>query len=161
MTRKVFFSFHYERDAWRAGVVRNSGITQDVAGFIDSSDWEKIKGRGDDAIKKWILDQLDGTSVTVVLIGAETNTRQWVQHELNQSWVKGNGILGIFIHQIKDQNSQTDTKGSTSFGSIFKMNPDDGKQFFHERFLTYDWVDNDGYHKLDKWIETAASNAGK
>ena len=26
MARKVFFSFHYERDAWRVAQVRNSNI---------------------------------------------------------------------------------------------------------------------------------------
>ena len=31
MARKVFFSFHYERDIWRTNVVRNSGI---VAGMV-------------------------------------------------------------------------------------------------------------------------------
>ena len=39
MTRKVFFSFHYERDVWRAGIVRNSDITKksvEAAGFIDA-----------------------------------------------------------------------------------------------------------------------------
>ena len=161
MTRKVFFSFHYERDAWRAGVVRNSGITQDLAGFIDSSDWERIKSRGDDAIKTWIKDQLVGTSVTVVLIGAETSTRRWVGYELNQSWARGNGILGIHIHQIRDQNKQKDTAGDTKFGPKFKMNPDDGKQYFFQRFNAYDWVTNDGYHNFDVWVETAARQVGR
>jgi len=161
MTRRVFFSFHYERDAWRAGVVRNSGITQNVAGFIDSADWEQIKSRGDGAIKQWIEDQLDGTSVTVVLIGAETNSRRWVKYELNRSWVTGNGILGIYIHNIKDQYSQTDIKGKIAFGPKFKMNPDDGKQYFYERFNTYDWVAGNGYENFDSWIEYAAKQVGR
>jgi len=161
VTRKVFFSFHYERDSWRAGIVRNSGITKNVAGFIDSADWEKIQSRGDEAIKTWIKDQLDGTSVTVVLIGAETNSRRWVKYELNQSWVRGNGILGIYIHQIKDQNSHTDIKGTTKFGSEFRMKTDDGKQFFFERFNAYNWITDDGYHNFDKWVEVAAEEVGK
>jgi len=161
VTRKVFFSFHYERDAWRAGVVRNSGITQDVAGFIDSADWEKIKSRGDNAIKTWIKEQLVGTSVTVVLIGAETNTRRWVRYELNRSWVRGNGILGIYIHQIRDQNKQKDNPGSTRFGPRFKMTVDDGKQFFFQRFNVYDWIGNNGYQDFDKWIESSAKQAGR
>jgi len=28
MARKVFFSFHYERDIWRASIVRNSWVTK-------------------------------------------------------------------------------------------------------------------------------------
>ena len=45
MARRVFFSFHYERDIWRANVVRNSWVTQDreAAGFWDASLWEEAK----------------------------------------------------------------------------------------------------------------------
>lgn len=160
MARRVFFSFHYERDAWRASIVRNSGITKDVAGFSDAVDWEKIASRGDVAIKKWIDDQLVGTSVTVVLIGAETASRPYVKYELRRSWEVNNGILGIYIHQIKDSHQQTDVKGGVNFGLNFTVNGSNGKSF-SERFPIYDWINDDGYHNFDKWIETAASKAGR
>jgi len=160
MTRKVFFSFHFERDAWRAGQVRNSGVTQDEAGFLDAASWEEVKKKGSDAVIKWIKDQLLGTSVTVVLIGAQTSNRTYVKYELEQSWKRGNGILGVYIHQLKNAQGQTDTKGSNQFGEIFASYGDDKKYFF-QRFHSYDWVDNDGYTNFDNWIETAASNAGK
>ena len=70
MARRVFFSFHYERDVWRANVVRNSWVTKGnyiEAGFIDAADFEEIKKQGDEAIKRWINSQLDGISVTVVI----------------------------------------------------------------------------------------------
>lgn len=83
MARKTFFSFHYERDAWRAANVRNSGVLakDDEYGFIDAADWEKIERDGDAAIKRWIQEQLKNTTATVVLIGAETATREWVLYE--------------------------------------------------------------------------------
>src|SRR5438309_1609781 len=73
VARRVFFSFHYQRDIVRASQVRNSWVTQDrqTAGFLDAAAWEKVKRGGDAAIEAWIEDQLNGTSVTVVLIGAE------------------------------------------------------------------------------------------
>lgn len=160
MARKVFFSFHYERDVWRASQVRNSGVTRDDAGFSDAASWEEVKKKGSDGIKKWIDDQLTGTSVTIVLIGAETSSRDYVKYELEQSWKKGNGIFGIYIHQIKNADGSTDTKGNNSFGDIF-TSPDDNKKYFFERFPTYDWVDDGGYNNIDKWIEKAASAAGK
>lgn len=80
MARRVFFSFHFERDAWRASQVRNSGVTKNDAGFIDSVDWEEVKKKGDKAIKAWIDEQLKGTSVTVILIGNETSERKYVQY---------------------------------------------------------------------------------
>jgi len=44
MVRRVFFSFHYERDIWRANIVRNSWVTKpdrEAAGFVDATVWEK------------------------------------------------------------------------------------------------------------------------
>lgn len=160
MARRVFFSFHYERDVWRAGQVRNSWVTKDreAAGFWDAASWEEVRKKGEEEIKKWIRKQLDGTSVTVVLIGAETSSRDYVKYELEQSWKRGNGILGIYIHQMKDKDGKTDTKGNNSFGSIF-TSPDDDKKYFFERFSTFDWIDNDGYNKLGGWIEAAAKKA--
>jgi len=159
MTRNVFFSFHYERDAWRASIVRNSGVTKDIAGFSDAANWETIARGGDAAIKKWIDNQLVGTSVTVVLIGAETNTRPYVKYELKQSWIRNNGILGIYIHQIKDSNQRTDIKGKINFGIKFKDS--NGSKWFAQRFPIYDWVDKKGYDNFDRWIEYAAKQAGK
>jgi len=40
-----------------------------------------LKGKGKEAVKEWIRDQLMGISVTVVLIGAETNERDYVKYE--------------------------------------------------------------------------------
>ena len=49
MARRVFFSFHYQRDLWRVNVVRNSAMVDGVsaAGFHDQSLWEETKKRGD------------------------------------------------------------------------------------------------------------------
>jgi hypothetical protein len=113
MARKVFFSFHYERDIWRTNVVRNSGIVEGTAaaGFHDASLWEEAKKKGDADVKKLIDKGLLGTSVTVVLIGAETSKRKFVDYEIEQSIARGNGLLGIFISLIKDQNGNTDSQG--------------------------------------------------
>ena len=163
MARRVFFSFYYERDIWRASQVRNSWVTKpdrEAAGFWDAASWEEVKQKGDVVIKKWIDDQLTGTAVTVVLIGAETSSRDYVKYELEQSWKKGNGILGIYIHQMKDKDGKTDTKGDNSFGPIF-TNPDDNKKYFFERFSTYDWVDDDGYNNFGDWVKKAPKDAGR
>ncbi len=84
MARRVFFSFEYEHDVSRAMVVRNSWVTQgkEAAGFVDAADFEKIKRGGDAAIKKWIREQLHGTSVTVVLVGSHTCASRYVQYEI-------------------------------------------------------------------------------
>ena len=70
MARRVFFSFKY-KDVSRAMVVRNSWVVQgrEAVGFVDAAAFENLKRQGDAAIKRWIDGQLNGTSVTVVLVG--------------------------------------------------------------------------------------------
>lgn len=163
MARHVFFSFHYKNDVWRANVVRNSWVTKDdkiAAGFIDAADFEKIEKDGDAAIKNWIDEQLKGTSVTVVLIGTDTNTREYVKYELKKSYEKDNGMLGIYVHKIKDKDGNTSTKGSNHFGEIGK-DGNGNAVYFSSEYTTYDWSDDDGYNNMGKWIEAAAKKAGK
>jgi len=146
MARRVFFSFEYS-DVSRAMVVRNSWVTQgrEAAGFIDAADFEKLERQGDAAIKIWIDKQLDGTSVTVVLVGAKTCDSKYVKYEIDKSIEKGNGLLGIDISKIADlQGNTTERCGQIPEGYDF-----------------YLWNKDDGYHKMGDWIEKAAKNAGR
>lgn len=163
MARRAFFSFHYENDVWRANIVRNSWVTKEdreAAGFVDAADFEEVKKGGDAAIKKWIDNQLLSTSVTVVLIGSDTSNRPYVQYELQKSYARGNGMLGIYIHKVKDRNGNTSSKGDNMFGEIGK-DSSGNSVYFSSAYPCYDWVDNDGYTNLGKWIEDAAKKAGK
>jgi len=147
MARRVFFSFHYERDIWRASQVRNSWVTKpdrEAAGFWDAAAWEEVKRKGDEAIRAWIREQLKGTTVTVVLIGTETSEREYVQYEIDQSWNKGNGLIGVYIHNLKDKNGHTEPKGEDPFTALGYKN-----------IRTYDWVRDNGYENLGDWVEAA------
>ncbi|MGA2606503.1 MAG: TIR domain-containing protein [Terriglobia bacterium] len=145
MARKVFFSFHYERDIWRTNVVRNSGIVDGSAagGFYDASLWEEAKKKGDAEVTKLVDKGLVGTSVTVVLIGAETAQRKFVNYEISQSIARGNGLLGIYISGIKDQNGKTDIQGSPPQRLIAAGAP------------CYYW----DCSKFGDWVETAYKKA--
>jgi MTH538 TIR-like domain (DUF1863) len=146
MARKVFFSFKYA-DVSRAMIVRNSWVTQGkvAAGFIDKADFEAVKRKGDQAIKNWIDSQLEGTSVTVVLVGEKTCASRWVKYEINKSIERGNGLLGIDISKIKDfQGNMTERCGEIPKGYVF-----------------YFWNNDDGYKNMGEWIEKAAKDAGK
>ncbi len=136
MARKVFFSFHYERDVWRANIVRNSWVTKpdrEEAGFIDAAEFEKLKRQGEESVKRWINSQLEGTSVTVVLIGSETYKREWVRYEIIKSFDRGNGLLGIYIHKIKDKDGHTDYKGNNPFEYLALCIDEEGKGKYYER----------------------------
>ena len=91
-------------------VVRNRWVTQGgqiVSGVIDHADFEQVKRQGDAAIRRWIDKQLEGTSVTVVLIGADTLNRPYVQYEICESLKRGNSVIGVDINNIKDFNGRT------------------------------------------------------
>ena len=147
MARRVFFSFKYKHDVSRAMVVRNSWVTQgkESAGFIDSANFEKLKRKGDQAIKNWIDSQLKGTSVTVVLVGENTCSSRWVKYEIDKSIEIGNGLLGIDISKIEDLNGNTTDR----CGEIPK-----GYKF-------YLWKKHEGYKNMGHWIEQAAKDAGR
>ncbi len=163
MARRVFFSFHYERDIWRASQIRNSWVTKpnrESAGFWDSASWEAAKKIGEDAIERWINNQLHGTSVTVVLIGTETSERKYVKYEIKRSYEIGNGMLGIYIHNMKDQFGRTDVKGKNPFDNWY-LNRNGHIIYFSSLYHTYDWVYDRGYKNIGDWIEKAARDVGR
>ncbi|MEM1349210.1 MAG: TIR domain-containing protein, partial [Myxococcota bacterium] len=95
---------------------------------------------------RWIDSQLNGTSVTVVLVGALTCSSRWVKYEIAKSKEIGNGLLGIDISGVRDMNSRLTTSccGRIPAGYSF-----------------YNWVLDDGYNNLGSWIESAARAAGR
>ena len=123
--RKVFYSFHYANDAWRTSQVRNIRAIEGNKPVSDN-DWEQVKRGGDEAIKRWINEQMRGRSCAIVLIGSETAQRKWVQYEIDRAWKNGMGVVGIYIHGLKDQNELTSSKGVNPFelltvGGVEKM----------------------------------------
>lgn len=163
MARRVFFSFHYDKDNWRAGVVRNSWVTKpdrEAAGFWDATEWEEVKNHSDRAIKRWINKQMKGTSVTAVLIGAQTYDRRWVNYEIGHSHEMRNGILGVRIHNIKNKNGFTSMRGKNPLSKWY-VDTDRGRVFFTQMYSTYDWVRNNGNRNFARWVEKAARDAGR
>ena len=158
MARRVFFSFHYENDINRSMTVRNSWVTQgkEAAGFIDKAGFEQVKRQGETAVHKWIYEQLEGTSVTVVLIGSDTLNRPFVQYEICKSLQKGNAVIGVYINNIKDMRTQ---KYSTRCNShtIIGYYDDKSPAYFDDICDgIYDYTFQDGYKNLGTWIEKAA-----
>jgi hypothetical protein len=125
IARRVFFSFHYEPDNWRAGQVRDMGVIEGNTPVSDN-EWESTTSGGDRAIEKWISDQLAGKSCTIVLIGRDTAGRKWIKYEIEKSWNDVKGLLGIYIHNLKDKDEKQSAKGRNPFDD-FTMKRDDRK----------------------------------
>ena len=163
MARRVFFSFHYDNDIARSMTVRNSWVTQgkEAAGFVDKADFEQVKRQGDAAVRKWIDKQLEGTSVTVVLIGSETLNRPYVQYEICKSLQRGNAVIGVLIHNINDMR----TGLCSSCGNVHTIigHYKDGSSAYFDAVCDeiYDYSSQDGYQNMGNWIESAAKAHGK
>lgn len=157
MSKRVFFSFYYENDLSRALVVKNNWALKEneESGFINKAEFERIKRDGEDSIRRWIDKQLAGTSVTVVLIGSETLDSKYVQYEIEQSYERGNAIMALKIGKVKNLSQKTSI--SQSVVKIVGKRKN-GELLWFDEIIDgeYDYIKNDGYNNLEKWIENLA-----
>ena len=117
MAKSVFYSFHYDRDAWRVQQIIQMGALEGQP-ILNAQQWEEVKRKGDAAIKKWIADQMAYKSAVVVLIGAQTASRPWVLHEITHAWNNRKPLVGIRIHGLADRNGNTDSFGENPFSKL-------------------------------------------
>lgn len=154
MVHKCFYSFHYKPDNSRASQVRNIGAIEGNQPVSDN-DWEAVTKGGDEAIKKWIANQMKGKTCTIVLVGAETAKRKWINHEIIKSWDDGLGVVGIHIHGLKNFSGEISIKGSNPFDFIGVGNT--GKKL-SAIVKCYDPAGSTSKERYD-WIATHLANA--
>lgn len=160
MARKAFFSFHFANDHWRAGQVRNAGVVEGNAPVTDNK-WEEIKGGGDPAIQAWIDGQLAGRSCVVVLIGSSTAGRKWIKYEIEKGWNDGKGVVGVYVHGLKNSQGQISTMGQNPFDH-FTMKRDNARlstivKAYNPTGLTSTAVYDTIKSNLGTWVEEAIS----
>jgi hypothetical protein len=140
MARRVFYSFHYLPDSWRASQVRNIGVVEGNKPATDN-DWETVKKGGDAAIQK------------------DTAKRKWIDYEIHTSWNSNKGVVGIYIHNLKDWAQKQTTKGANPFVHITMKR--DGKSLssivkaydppYSDSAQAYKYISDN----LSTWIEEA------
>ena len=153
--RQVFYSFHYANDVFRVQQIRNMGVLEGNKP-VSANDWEQIKRTGKTAIEKWIDDNMKYRTCVIVLIGTDTASREWVQYEIKKAWADKKGLLGIYIHNIRDPRSGVCNKGNNPLAQ-FKL----GDRNFADIVPCYDPNPMDAYNdirnNIDSWIEKAIS----
>ncbi|WP_371367658.1 hypothetical protein SRRS_15140 [Sporomusa rhizae] len=159
--RQVFFSFEYNKDNWRAGQVRNMGKVDSSSTFSDN-DWEEVKEKSDSKIKEWIDSQLKMRSCLVVLIGATTSGRKWINYEIEKAYELNKGIVGIYIHKLENSEGKQTTKGSNPFYNIF-IGKDRERlskyvTCFDSSYNSSKYVYDDIKENLEQLIEDAITN---
>lgn len=155
--RHVFFSFHYDNDVFRVQQIRNIGALEGNKP-VSVNEWESVKRGGEASIKKWIDDNLRYKSCVVVLVGEETANRKWVQYEIEKAWGLGKGLVGVYIHNLKDPRTGKSSKGKNPFDQ-FEF--DDGTKL-SSVVKCYNPNPNDAYNEikdnLEDWIEEAIAS---
>lgn len=149
--RQVFYSFHYKSDSWRASQVRNIGVVEGNKPAPDN-EWETIT-KNEDAIKKWIKDQMKYRSCTVILVGRDTANRKWINYEIIESWKSGMGVVGIYIHGLKNQDGYISDKGNNPFNNITY-----GNKKLSEIVKCYNPTGNNSRERYE-WISKYISDA--
>lgn len=120
MARKVFYSFHFDNDNWRAGQIRNIGAVEGDRP-VNGNKWEDVKHKSDVTIKAWIDDNLWDKSCLIVLIGEKTSERKWVDYEIKRAWELGKAVCGIYIDRLKDINGNQSVKGKNPLKSYIPV----------------------------------------
>ena len=152
--RKVFYSFHYDPDNWRASQVRNIGRVEGNKPTADN-DWDKVRSRGESTIKNWIKEQMEQKKCTVVLVGSRTANRYWINYEIIESWKRGMGVVGIHIHGLQDQYGAISPLGENPFDCL-----DYGKYKFSQIVRCYN---PPGFYSHNKysWVAAHLSDAAE
>jgi hypothetical protein len=156
MARKVFTSFHYEPDNWRANQIRNMGKLEGNS-VATTNKWEEVTNGGNKAIEKWIDDNMSGKSCVIVFVGENTANRRWIDYEIKKAWEAGRGLFGIYIHNLKNNKGEKSNKGSNPFEG-FTVN---GKKLstiikcYNPPFSTSAYVYDHIKDNIEDWIEEA------
>jgi hypothetical protein len=125
------------------------------------NDWETITKGGESKIKAWIASQMSGKSCVVVLIGSNTAGRKWINYEIIKGWNDGKGVVGVYVHHLKDSAQKQSTKGANPFSKI--PYGDSGRKLssvvkaydppYTTSAYTYTYIKNN----LAVWVEEAIS----
>ena len=162
MARQVFYSFHYIPDNWRASQVRNIGVIEGNRPSTDN-DWEQVTRAGDTAIRAWIDSQLNYRSCTIVLVGAATAGRKWINYEIEKSWKDRKGVVGINVHNLKDSGGKQSFQGNNPFNNIVVNNLSLHQVLklynppYSDSKLVYDYISNN----ISAWVEEAVAIRNK
>jgi hypothetical protein len=99
LARRIFISTSYTDQAQARGFALLQWNRNVDFEFVGRHLLDPVDSANEDYIKSKIREQLNGTSVTVVLIGDETDRSDWVAWEIQESLNKSkpNGVLGILL----------------------------------------------------------------
>jgi hypothetical protein len=140
---RIFFSFHYTFDHHRARQVMDALLAHpgtSATGFIDDDTIDEMCAVGLSSVYDWIEAEVEQADVVVVLIGAATAGRHFVEYELAQAQKRRRPLLGVRIHALPDADGRTAEPGPSPLFPVF---------------AEHDFVAEDGAGQLVAWAGEA------
>ncbi len=99
--RQVFISFHHKNEQSVVDDFVNAFSTYyDV--FTDRSLDRAADSDDTEYLNQVCRDAIEGTSITIVIIGTETGKRKFVDWEIKHTLLKKHGLLAIFRPNLED-----------------------------------------------------------
>lgn len=93
--RRVFISFQHEDKMQAQGFNLLRWNPNVPIEFVGRHLLSPVASQDPTYIRRKIREMLNGTSITVVIIGRKTAQSEWVDFEIRESLARGNGVLGI------------------------------------------------------------------
>lgn len=156
MSRKVFTSFHYKPDNWRASTVRSIGKIEGNT-VVSANKWEEVTNGGATAIKNWINENMKGKSCVILLVGQDTANRKWIDYEIERAWNEKKGLVGIHIHNLKNSTGEQSNKGKNPFENFTVGNKKLSSivKCYNPPYTTSTNVYNHIKENIEDWMEEA------
>ena len=155
--RQIFYSFHFKNDVMRVQQIRNLGVIEDNRP-VTPNKWEEIKRGGNPAIEEWIDRNINRSSCVVVLIGEKTYKSRWVKYEIKKAWSNNKGLVGIYIHNLKDPYYGACSKGKNPFELIGLKNCKKLSEYipvYNAGVDAYNWIAKNIEAVVEKGIQSA------
>ena len=159
---RIFYSFEYNKDYWRAVQIRNMGKVSADFVFSDS-DWKEVRVKTNAAIKEWIDEQIAMCDCVVVLIGSTTATRKWVLYEIEKAYELKKGLVGIYVNKITDRVGYQTGKGKNPFEYVLTRTGEKLSDYvvcYDSPRLGSQSVCKDIAEKLEELVESAVGDRG-
>lgn len=102
--RKVFVSYHH---AGEQTVVDDfiKEFSEDYEVFIDESLERAADSENVEYLNQVCRDAIDGTSVTIVMMGKQTGCRKFVDWEIRHTLYREHGLVGISRPELSDSDA--------------------------------------------------------
>lgn len=100
--RRVFISYQHDDIMQARGFNLLQWNPNVPIEFVGRHLLSPVESENEQYIKSKIREHLNGTSVTVVLIGRNTAESPWVDFEIRESVARHNGVVGIRVKDVPD-----------------------------------------------------------